>query len=107
MSIQCCPLTPAPCDGLVVDVFPPIVLVAVSGILTSTLLQFLPETQNLIPTWGVFLIKFIVQLLIGYLIQNIAGVRNMWKAPTNSGILASLFLMIFTPLFLPIVLKVL
>lgn len=107
MSAECCPLQQDPCNGLVVDIFPPIVLVVISGSFVQILLKFLPETQKILPSWAHFLIKLLIQLGVGLLIQMIAGVRNMWKTPSSAGILASLFFMIFAPLFLPTVLKAL
>ena len=106
-ACECCPITQDPCNGLVVDIFPPIVLVAIGGLFTQIILQYLPETSSLIPNWGRTLLKLFVELLIGFCIQYFGCIRNMWKAPTCKGILFSFFFIIFAPLFLPFVLKVL
>ena len=107
MTCVCCPIDQDPCDGLVVGIFPAIVLVVIGGIFTRTILKFLPETRTLVPNWAQFVIGILVQLGVGYMIQYMGCIRNMWKTPSNNAILASLFFMIFAPLLLPVVLRAL
>ncbi|USO02692.1 MAG: hypothetical protein H6850_01750 [Alphaproteobacteria bacterium] len=105
----CCPALEGqdPCNALVAGVFPAIVLVVIGGIFTHVILKYLPETRTFIPKWAQFLVRFVVQVAVGYMIQNYGCVRNMWKVPTTNGILASIFFMVFAPLLLPIVLRAL
>ena len=107
MTCVCCPVQQNPCDGLVVGIFPAIVLVVVSGTFVHIILKYLPETKTLIPKWAQFLVRFVVQLAVGYMIQKYGCIRNMWKTPSNNAILASLFFMVFAPLLLPVILKAL
>ena len=104
---ECCPIKQDPCNGLVVDVFPPIFVVVIGGIFIQIILKYLPETQTLIPSWASFLLKILVEIVLGYFIQKFSCIRNMWKAPSCNGIIALFFLFLFIPLLLPFVLRVL
>ena len=106
-SCLCCPITQDPCNGLVVNIFPPIVLVAISGLFTRIILKHLPDTKDSVPGWLQFILRLLVQLIIGFCIQYFGCIRNMWKTPSCKGLLMCLFFMIFVPLLLPVVLKVL
>ena len=105
-SCECCPISQEPCDGLVVNVFPPIVLVAASGVILNFLMKYLPDTSEVFPGWLQFLIKIIVERLVGFCIQYLGCIRNMWKQPSCTGILATFFFLVFMPALLPAVLRV-
>ena len=103
---ECCPVAQDPCNGLVLGVFQPIILVILIGILSQVFLQYLPA-QNSLPSWANILIVILIELIFGFFIQHFGCVRNMWQKPTCTALISAFLFIILFPLLLPVVLGVL
>ena len=105
-ACECCPIQQDPCNGLVLGVFQPIILIVLIGILSQVLLQYLPA-KNTLPSWSNLLVVILIELIFGFFIQHFGCVRNMWQKPSCKTLMTAFLFIIFFPLFLPIVLEVL
>lgn len=104
LFMDCCKVKD-PCDTFVLPGLPAIIVVTFIGFFSKMLLKFLPSVKDELPSWGKFLLNFIVQIFVGFLIQSLGNRRNMWKNPFHGGwfgiinILIVSGLMLFAGLF--------